>query len=47
MVGADPQEANLVKLLGNMMTATALEMLGEAVTVVRSMGWTRSLSSTS
>jgi 3-hydroxyisobutyrate dehydrogenase-like beta-hydroxyacid dehydrogenase len=38
VVGADPQEANLVKLLGNMMTATALEMLGEAVTVVRKHG---------
>jgi 3-hydroxyisobutyrate dehydrogenase-like beta-hydroxyacid dehydrogenase len=35
IVGANPQEANLVKLLGNMMSATALEMLGEAVAVVR------------
>jgi 3-hydroxyisobutyrate dehydrogenase-like beta-hydroxyacid dehydrogenase len=35
VVGADPQDANLVKLLGNMMSATALEMLGEAVAVLR------------
>jgi 3-hydroxyisobutyrate dehydrogenase-like beta-hydroxyacid dehydrogenase len=38
VVGADPQDANLVKLLGNMMSATALEMLGEAVAVVRKRG---------
>jgi 3-hydroxyisobutyrate dehydrogenase-like beta-hydroxyacid dehydrogenase len=38
VVGADPQEANLVKLLGNMMSATALEMLGEVVAVVRKRG---------
>jgi 3-hydroxyisobutyrate dehydrogenase-like beta-hydroxyacid dehydrogenase len=38
VVGADPQEANLVKLLGNMMSATALEMLGEAIAVVRKRG---------
>jgi 3-hydroxyisobutyrate dehydrogenase-like beta-hydroxyacid dehydrogenase len=36
--GADPQHANLVKLLGNMMSATALEMLGEVVAVVRKRG---------
>src|SRR5216684_1264792 len=36
--GADPQDANLVKLLGNMMSATALEMLGEVVAVVRKRG---------
>jgi 3-hydroxyisobutyrate dehydrogenase-like beta-hydroxyacid dehydrogenase len=35
VVGADPKDANLIKLLGNMMTATALEMLGEAVAVLR------------
>jgi 3-hydroxyisobutyrate dehydrogenase-like beta-hydroxyacid dehydrogenase len=35
VVGADPGEANLVKLLGNMMSATALEMLGEVVAVFR------------
>jgi 3-hydroxyisobutyrate dehydrogenase-like beta-hydroxyacid dehydrogenase len=38
VVGVDPQEANLVKLLGNMMSATALEMLGEAIAVVRKRG---------
>jgi 3-hydroxyisobutyrate dehydrogenase-like beta-hydroxyacid dehydrogenase len=38
VVGADPQEANLIKLLGNMMTATTLEMLGEAVALVRKRG---------
>jgi 3-hydroxyisobutyrate dehydrogenase-like beta-hydroxyacid dehydrogenase len=37
-VGADPADANLVKLLGNMMSATALEMLGEVVAVVRKRG---------
>src|SRR6202011_4452618 len=31
VIGTDPGHANLVKLLGNMMTAAALEMLGEAV----------------
>src|SRR5712692_9682795 len=36
--GADPQDAKLVKLLGNMMSATALEMLGEVVAVVRKRG---------
>jgi 3-hydroxyisobutyrate dehydrogenase-like beta-hydroxyacid dehydrogenase len=36
--GANPQDANLVKLLGNMMSATALEMLGEVVAVVRKRG---------
>jgi 3-hydroxyisobutyrate dehydrogenase-like beta-hydroxyacid dehydrogenase len=38
VVGADPTEANLVKLLGNMLSATALEMLGEVVAVVRKRG---------
>jgi 3-hydroxyisobutyrate dehydrogenase-like beta-hydroxyacid dehydrogenase len=38
VVGADPGEANLFKLLGNMMSATALEMLGEVVAVVRKRG---------
>jgi 3-hydroxyisobutyrate dehydrogenase-like beta-hydroxyacid dehydrogenase len=37
-VGADPGDANLIKLLGNMMSATALEMLGEVVAVVRKRG---------
>jgi 3-hydroxyisobutyrate dehydrogenase-like beta-hydroxyacid dehydrogenase len=38
VIGADPQDANLVKLLGNMMSATALEMLAEVVAVVRKRG---------
>ena len=38
VVGPDPQEANLIKLLGNMMTATTLEMLAETVAVVRKRG---------
>jgi 3-hydroxyisobutyrate dehydrogenase-like beta-hydroxyacid dehydrogenase len=37
-IGADPEDANLVKLLGNMMSATALEMLGEVVAVIRKRG---------
>ena len=38
VIGANPADANLVKLLGNMMSATALEMLGEVVAVVRKRG---------
>jgi len=38
VIGTDPQDANLVKLLGNMMSATALEMLGEVIAVVRKRG---------
>jgi 3-hydroxyisobutyrate dehydrogenase-like beta-hydroxyacid dehydrogenase len=38
VVGADPWQANLVKLLGNMMTATTLEMLGEVIAVARKRG---------
>ena len=38
VIGAEPQAANIVKLLGNMMSATALEMLGEVVAVVRKRG---------
>jgi 3-hydroxyisobutyrate dehydrogenase-like beta-hydroxyacid dehydrogenase len=38
VVGTDPQDANLIKLLGNMMSATALEMLGEAIAVLRKHG---------
>jgi 3-hydroxyisobutyrate dehydrogenase-like beta-hydroxyacid dehydrogenase len=38
VVGTDPGAANLVKLLGNMMSATALEMLSEVVAVVRKRG---------
>ena len=38
VIGAEPADANLVKLLGNMMSATALEMLGEVLAVVRKRG---------
>src|SRR6266849_8550633 len=38
VIGAEPGNANLVKLRGNMMSATALEMLGEVVAVVRKRG---------
>jgi 3-hydroxyisobutyrate dehydrogenase-like beta-hydroxyacid dehydrogenase len=38
VIGAEPADANLVKLLGNMMSVTALEMLGEVVAVVRKRG---------
>jgi 3-hydroxyisobutyrate dehydrogenase-like beta-hydroxyacid dehydrogenase len=38
VMGADPEHANLIKLLGNMMTATTLEMLGEVVAVARKRG---------
>jgi 3-hydroxyisobutyrate dehydrogenase-like beta-hydroxyacid dehydrogenase len=37
-VGADPAGANLVKLAGNVMTATALEVLGEVLSLVRKRG---------
>jgi len=38
VVGIDPEHANLIKLLGNMMTATTLEMLGEVVAVALKRG---------
>lgn len=38
VVGADPGNANLIKLLGNMMMATTLEMLGETAAVFRKRG---------
>ena len=38
VIGTDPGQANLVKLLGNMMTATTLEMLGEVVAVALKHG---------
>jgi 3-hydroxyisobutyrate dehydrogenase-like beta-hydroxyacid dehydrogenase len=38
IIGTDPSQANLVKLLGNMMTATTLEMLGEVVAVALKRG---------
>jgi 3-hydroxyisobutyrate dehydrogenase-like beta-hydroxyacid dehydrogenase len=38
VVGTDPAHANLIKLMGNMLTATALEMLGETVALIRRRG---------
>jgi 3-hydroxyisobutyrate dehydrogenase-like beta-hydroxyacid dehydrogenase len=38
VIGADPAHANLIKLLGNMMTATALQVLGEIVAVTLKRG---------
>jgi 3-hydroxyisobutyrate dehydrogenase-like beta-hydroxyacid dehydrogenase len=38
VIGTDPEHANLIKLLGNMMSATALEMIGEVVAVARKRG---------
>jgi 3-hydroxyisobutyrate dehydrogenase-like beta-hydroxyacid dehydrogenase len=38
VVGSDPAQANLIKLLGNIMTATTLETFGEIVAVLRKRG---------
>lgn len=38
VVGNDAAHANLIKLMGNMLTATALEMLGETVALIRKRG---------
>src|SRR6266699_1621586 len=38
VVGTDPAHANLMKLMGNMLTATALEMLGETAALLRKRG---------
>jgi 3-hydroxyisobutyrate dehydrogenase-like beta-hydroxyacid dehydrogenase len=38
IVGTDPPNANLIKLLGNMMMATTVEMLAEMVALVRKRG---------
>jgi 3-hydroxyisobutyrate dehydrogenase-like beta-hydroxyacid dehydrogenase len=38
VIGAEPDHANLVKLLGNMLTGTTLEILGEIVAVARKRG---------
>ena len=38
LVGTEASHANLIKLLGNMMTATSLEVLGEITTVLRKRG---------
>jgi 3-hydroxyisobutyrate dehydrogenase-like beta-hydroxyacid dehydrogenase len=35
VIGGDPESANLVKLVGNAMMATTLEMLGETLALVR------------
>ena len=35
IIGSDPESTNLVKLVGNAMMATTLEMLGEALALVR------------
>jgi 3-hydroxyisobutyrate dehydrogenase-like beta-hydroxyacid dehydrogenase len=38
VVGSNPADANLYKLLGNMVTATALQTLGEVVALIRKRG---------
>jgi len=38
LVGEEPSAANLIKLAGNVMTATALEVLGEVIALVRKCG---------
>jgi 3-hydroxyisobutyrate dehydrogenase-like beta-hydroxyacid dehydrogenase len=38
VIGPDPAQANLFKLLGNMLTATTLESLGEIIAVIRKRG---------
>jgi 3-hydroxyisobutyrate dehydrogenase-like beta-hydroxyacid dehydrogenase len=38
VVGSEPAAANLIKLAGNMLTATTLEMLGEIVALIRKRG---------
>jgi len=38
VIGTNPADANLFKLLGNMVTVTALEMLAEVVAVIRKRG---------
>jgi 3-hydroxyisobutyrate dehydrogenase-like beta-hydroxyacid dehydrogenase len=38
VIGTNPADANLFKLLGNMMTATALEAISEVVAVIRKRG---------
>jgi 3-hydroxyisobutyrate dehydrogenase-like beta-hydroxyacid dehydrogenase len=38
VVGNDPAHANLTKLMGNMLTAAALEMLGETIALIRKRG---------
>ncbi|HSZ88276.1 MAG TPA: NAD-binding protein [Acetobacteraceae bacterium] len=43
MAGTNPGHANLVKLLGNMMTAPTLELLGEVIAVAFKRGLDPSL----
>ena len=38
VIGDNPAHANLIKLLGNMLTATTLEALGEIVALIRKRG---------
>jgi 3-hydroxyisobutyrate dehydrogenase-like beta-hydroxyacid dehydrogenase len=38
VVGADPANANLIKLAGNALTAATLEMLGEVIALIRKRG---------
>jgi 3-hydroxyisobutyrate dehydrogenase-like beta-hydroxyacid dehydrogenase len=38
VIGSDPASANLVKLAGNVMTATTLEVLGEVIALLRKRG---------
>jgi 3-hydroxyisobutyrate dehydrogenase-like beta-hydroxyacid dehydrogenase len=38
VVGENPEQANRIKLLGNMMTATSLEVLGEVTALLRKCG---------
>jgi 3-hydroxyisobutyrate dehydrogenase-like beta-hydroxyacid dehydrogenase len=38
VIGTDPADANLYKLLGNTMTATALEALAEVIALIRKRG---------
>jgi 3-hydroxyisobutyrate dehydrogenase-like beta-hydroxyacid dehydrogenase len=38
LVGSEPSAANLIKLAGNMMTATTLEVLGEVIALIRKRG---------
>ncbi len=35
IIGSDPENANLIKIIGNAMAATTLEMLGETLALVR------------
>jgi 3-hydroxyisobutyrate dehydrogenase-like beta-hydroxyacid dehydrogenase len=43
VIGTDPTHANLLKLLGNMLTATTLEVLGETIALARKRGLDRKI----